>query len=504
MAIYHFAVQVLGRGQGRTNADGTPRMKADNAVAAAAYRAGEKLRDEATGRAQDYHRRAGVAHREIIVPEGGAAWLADRERLWNTVEAMEKRRDAQLAREINMALPHQLDADTRRQMVQEFVREQFVSQGMVADFALHDPMPGRGDDPRNFHAHVMLTLRKATAKGLHPVKTREWNSRALLGDWRKAWAVHVNRALQAAGRRERVSADSLEAQRAEALARGDRKTAALLHRAPEVHVGPRPRAMEARGVEPVSRARRKGGARTARPPVQLKVTPHRLQSYEAFQRERAERRDREREAFAEERLQRARERWAKRKAWEDRQREWRFKADARAARKGRQGHGERRSRDYPRTDQGPRVSWLWAIVAGNNAKFKADQARLETRAARFSQWADHQQRKASWWQDGPRGAVTHPRWQAAKSGRDRRAVELANAAHAHKRASQLRTLLTELRQLAAMLSLRREAGLQRARQLERGWGHVRERQGVERAGPGGRGRARQGPSGHNGPSKPNG
>ncbi len=136
-----------GRGKGRKNLDGSPKKRPDNAVAAAAYRAGEKLRDERRGETHDYSRRQGVAYREIMVPEHAPAWLADRETLWSTVEKMETRVDAQLAREINAALPHELSAEERRALVQDFVREQFVSCGMVADFALHDPVPEKGTIP---------------------------------------------------------------------------------------------------------------------------------------------------------------------------------------------------------------------------------------------------------------------------------------------------------------------------------------------------------------------
>lgn len=119
-----------------------------------------------------------------MVPPGAAPWLAHRELLWGTVERMETREDAQLAREFNMALPHELDAAQRLDLVRDFVQRNFVNRGMVADIALHDPVREEGQNPRNFHAHVMLTLRKATPDGLHPVKTREWNSKELLALWR--------------------------------------------------------------------------------------------------------------------------------------------------------------------------------------------------------------------------------------------------------------------------------------------------------------------------------
>ncbi len=259
MASYHFSVQIIGRKAGRS------------AVAAAAYRAGARLMDERRGEVQDFARRRGVAHTEVLLPEGVAPWLADRERLWNHVEAVEKRKDAQLAREINMALPHELSAEARLELVRSFVREQFTSQGMVADIALHDPVPESGHDPRNFHAHVMLTLRQAEVGGLRRVKTREWNSDALLTTWHAAWEVHQNRALERAGHRARVDHRSLEAQRASAEERGDMAAAVALERSPEIHIGPKARAARQTDQAPRSRpqtrptARPKGGAwRSAR------------------------------------------------------------------------------------------------------------------------------------------------------------------------------------------------------------------------------------------------
>lgn len=121
---------------------------------------------------------------------------------------------------------------------------------MVADIAIHKPIAEKGDDPRNHHAHILLTLRQATPDGLRPVKTREWNARSLLESWRGAWAAHQNDALRQAGRRVQVDHRSLVKQMAAAIARGDRQAAERLDRAPEIHVGPRSRqaAMEQRAL----------------------------------------------------------------------------------------------------------------------------------------------------------------------------------------------------------------------------------------------------------------
>lgn len=229
MASYHFSAQVVKRSEGRS------------VVAMAAYRAGEKLRDEHRGLDADYSRRRGVVHAEIVAPEGSADWLRDREKLWNGVEKSEVRRDAQLAREINMALPCELTDGQRLALVREFVSAQFVSLGMVADFAIHAPVAEKGDDPRNFHAHVLLTLRQAGGGGLRRVKTREWNSDAMLVRWRSAWAEHQNKVLRERGHRVMVDHRRLGVQKAEAVARREPGLAAVLDRAAEIHVGPKAR-----------------------------------------------------------------------------------------------------------------------------------------------------------------------------------------------------------------------------------------------------------------------
>ena len=251
MASYHFSAQIIGRKSGRS------------AVAAAAYRAGARLIDSRRGQVCDFTRRRGVAHTEILVPEGAADWLADRERLWNHVEAIERRTDAQLAREINMALPHELTAAERLELVRGFVREQFVSRGMVADIAIHEPVTEKGDDPRNFHAHVLLTLRQGEAHGLRRVKTREWNADTLLTAWRTAWEVHQNRALERAGHRAAVDHRTLRAQRVAAVLRGDAVAAAALDRTPEVHIGPQARKAHTHERVAASRVRPQATARPA-------------------------------------------------------------------------------------------------------------------------------------------------------------------------------------------------------------------------------------------------
>lgn len=248
MASYHLTAQPVKRSAGRS------------VVAMAAYRAGVKLKDERRGEDVDYRRRKGVVHSEIMVPEGGAEFLKDREALWNYVERQEIRRDAQLAREINMALPHELTDEQRLALVRKFVGEQFVARGMVVDFAIHRPVAEKGDDARNYHAHMLLTLRQAEASGLRRVKTREWNSDQMLVAWREAWAQCQNEALREHGHKATVDHRSLKVQRAEAAKRGDYAAQQALDREAEIHVGPKARKAGLAGP-PKSRDRKVGPAR---------------------------------------------------------------------------------------------------------------------------------------------------------------------------------------------------------------------------------------------------
>lgn len=220
MAIYHFAARVVKRSGGRS------------ATAAAAYRAGADIADERTGQRFDYTRRRGVVHAEIMAPADAPDWMRDRAQLWNAVEKVEKRKDAQLARDVDLALPHELDQAQRVELVRAFVAAEFVGQGMIADIAIH--APSRRGDQRNAHAHIMLTMRELTGEGFGK-KVRGWNDKEQLEGWREAWAEHVNRALERAGVETRVDHRSLEAQG--------------IDREPQTHQGPAVAEMSARGAE---------------------------------------------------------------------------------------------------------------------------------------------------------------------------------------------------------------------------------------------------------------
>ena len=197
MAIYHFSVQVIGRAVGRS------------AVAAAAYRSASRLRDDRLDRDQDFSNKPGVVHSEVMLPENAPEEWRDRERLWNDVEAFEKRKDAQLCREVEFAIPREMNEAQGVELARDFVQSEFVDQGMIADLNVHwdtgaDGMPKP-------HAHVMLTMRSVDADGFGP-KVREWNRTDLVERWRERWADHVNERLAELDIDARIDHRSLEAQ----------------------------------------------------------------------------------------------------------------------------------------------------------------------------------------------------------------------------------------------------------------------------------------------------
>ncbi len=166
MAIYHFSAKIISRAAGRS------------AGAAAAYRSASRLHDERLGRDHDFTNKAGVVHSEIMLPEGAPERMRDREALWNEVEATEKRKDAQLAREVEFAIPREMTKEQGIALAREFVAREFVTRGMVADLNVHWDVSTDGEAKP--HAHVMLSLREVGPDGFG-AKAREWNATALLG-----------------------------------------------------------------------------------------------------------------------------------------------------------------------------------------------------------------------------------------------------------------------------------------------------------------------------------
>ncbi|MBV9813512.1 MAG: MobA/MobL family protein, partial [Acetobacteraceae bacterium] len=197
MAIYHFSAKVMGRGTGRS------------AVASAAYRSASRLHDERLGRHHDFTNKSGVVHSEVMLPEGAPERLRDRETLWNEVEATEKRKDAQFAREAEFAIPREMTREQGIALAREFVAREFVERGMVADLNVHWDIGADGEAKP--HAHVMLTMREVGPDGFGP-KVREWNATALLQQWRENWASHVNERLAQLGIDTRIDHRSYDAQ----------------------------------------------------------------------------------------------------------------------------------------------------------------------------------------------------------------------------------------------------------------------------------------------------
>lgn len=198
MAIYHLTAKMVLRSEGR------------NAVAAAAYRSGTAMVEEATGITHDYSGKLGVEHSEILAPEGAPAWVFDRSKLWNEAEACEKRCDAQVAREIEIGLPLELSKSEQIALLREFVKRELVSRGMVADFNLHL------DNPNNPHAHILLTTRSLTVEGFG-LKNRSWNQTAELVNWRRGWAEVTNEHLARAGLGVRIDHRSYREQKLELI-----------------------------------------------------------------------------------------------------------------------------------------------------------------------------------------------------------------------------------------------------------------------------------------------
>jgi len=197
MAIYHCSMKPVSRSGGRS------------AVAAVAYRTATRMLNERDGLVHDFTRKSGVVHTEIVLSDGVEAdWARDRSTLWNAVEFAEKRKDARVAREFEIALPHELSAAERLSLIRDFARELANRYGAAVDFAIHQP--GSEGDVRNIHAHVLMTTRAVEATGLGEKTLIERENKWLLNhdhptaqmqlrDIRQAWEAHANRHLVRAG-----------------------------------------------------------------------------------------------------------------------------------------------------------------------------------------------------------------------------------------------------------------------------------------------------------------
>ena len=240
----HFKISIVKRSQGQS------------AVAGAAYQSGERLFSEYDQRTKFYNKKKELVHAEIMLPHNAPPGYADRATLWNAVEAVENQWNSQLARRIVLAFPVEVPKEQYLKMIREFCQEQFVSKGMIADFAIHD----KGDG--NPHAHILLTIRAMDEHGkwlpkarkvydldengerirlpsgnwkCHKENTVDWNDQKYAEVWRHSWETITNRYLEAAGRPERVDLRSFERQG--------------IPQIPTVHLGPAAHQMEKRGVE---------------------------------------------------------------------------------------------------------------------------------------------------------------------------------------------------------------------------------------------------------------
>ncbi len=249
IAIYHCSIKIISRGKGKS------------AVAAAAYRSGEKLTNDYDGTTHDFTRKGGVVHTEILLPDNAPREYADRSSLWNAVEAVEKSKNAQLSREIEIALPNELSEAECIALAREFAQKTFVEKGMCADVCIHNP----NREQKNIHAHIMLTMRPFNENGTwgdkqkkeyvldsngnkiydkrkrtykcRTVQTTDWNSREKAEEWRAEWGNFINSALAEKGIIEKVDHRSFERQ-------------GRLEK-PTVHMGVAATQMERKGIRTV-------------------------------------------------------------------------------------------------------------------------------------------------------------------------------------------------------------------------------------------------------------
>lgn len=235
MALYHFHVGQIKRSAGRS------------AVECAAYRAGEKLYNEYYGLISDYTRKGGVIYTEILLPPHAPCEYADRQTLWNAVEEVERNKNAQLAYSFDIALQNEFTLEENIQLARQFLLDNFVSRGMIADFAVHQPDKEHGIP--NPHFHVMCPIRPLNPDGtwgakqrrvyradgkFDAVQTTDWGKPETLEAWREAWAAMCNTKFEEKGLTCRIDHRSYERQGIEQI--------------PTVHEGVAVRQMEAKGV----------------------------------------------------------------------------------------------------------------------------------------------------------------------------------------------------------------------------------------------------------------
>lgn len=248
IALYHFHVTQIKRSAGQS------------AIASAAYRSGEKLRSEYYGEDSDYTRKGGVICSEILLPPQAPPSFSDRETLWNAVEKVERGKRAQLAYSFDIALQNEFSIEENIDLARQFLLDNFVSRGMVVDFAIHSP-DKEGGGIQNPHFHVMCPIRPIEPDGkwgnkqrreyvldedgnrirdeagnyvFNAVPTTDWGSPKTLEVWRQTWAELCNAKFAEKGLDCRIDHRSYERLGVEQM--------------PTQHEGPTVRAMEAKGI----------------------------------------------------------------------------------------------------------------------------------------------------------------------------------------------------------------------------------------------------------------
>lgn len=187
-------ISAITRGTGRNAAAASAYRSGSSVVACAAYRACDKLKDQRYEKTHDYTKKHNVLHAEIVTPAGAPEWMKDRGSLWNAVEAGEKRKDAQLAKEVVLVLPRNLDHEQHKEVVRGWIADNITKRGLVADFAIHEP--DASDGGKNPHAHVMFTLRPVEGEGfgkkLTGYKDGGLDGREVLEEMRFSYEHHIN------------------------------------------------------------------------------------------------------------------------------------------------------------------------------------------------------------------------------------------------------------------------------------------------------------------------
>ena len=293
MSLFHFHLEQIKRSKGQ------------KAMAAAAYRAGVKLYSDYYGEVCDYSRKGGVVHSEILLPENAPREYADRQTLWDAVENAERAKNAQLAHSFDIALQNEFSVEENIALARQFVLEQFVARGMIADLAVH--MPDKDGGIENPHFHVMCPIRPLNPDGTWGIKQRkkyilnvngervlddaghyktravpttDWSSPERLEVWRAAWAELCNRKFEEKQLDTRIDHRSYARQGIDKI--------------PTVHEGPAVNEMEKRGIPTNKRALNNWIRKTARLFASIKAILHDLR--EALAEMKAER-DAEREKF---------------------------------------------------------------------------------------------------------------------------------------------------------------------------------------------------------------